>query len=89
MTPLDGEGEAPAIVAGPDTSRLSELRGREYVLTVEASGRIRSIEPSIANGYVRSERDVAGRPPRRFPRPLQEIRFAPGDRPRRLAVRIR
>ena len=87
VTPLDGEGEAPSIVAGPDTSRLSELRGREYVLTVEASGRIRSIETSVANGYVAP--NATSRPSAEaIPASLQEIRFAPGDRPRRLAVRV-
>jgi hypothetical protein len=90
VTALDGEGEAPAIVEGPDSSRFAELRGREYVLTVEASGRIRSIEPSIEGGFVAAPNaktrpssaalDVAA--------PLREIRFAPGDRPRRLAVRV-
>jgi hypothetical protein len=87
VRPLDGEGEAPSIVAGPDTSRLSELRGREYVLTVEASGRIRSIETSVANGYV-PPNPGSGPSATAIPGPLQEIRFAPGDRPRRLAVRI-
>jgi hypothetical protein len=90
VTSLDGEGEAPAIVDGPDASRLSELRGREFVLTVEASGRVRSIEPSVANGFVAapnaktrsSDAAVSGFGP------LQGLRFAPGDRPRRLAVRV-
>jgi hypothetical protein len=87
VTPLDGEGEAPAIAVGPDMSRLSEYRGREYVLTVEASGRIRSIEPSVANGYVAP--NTTSRPSSvALPGPLQELRFAPGDRPRRLAVRV-
>jgi hypothetical protein len=90
VTPLDGEGDAPEIVDGPDASRFASLRGREYVLTVEASGRVHSIEPSIANGFVAAPNaktrpsatvlDVAA--------PLRELRFAPGDRPRRLAVRV-
>lgn len=91
VTALDGEGEAPAIVEGPDSSRLNELRGREYVLIVEASGRIHSIEPSMANGFLAapsaktrpSSGDVAF-----TPGPLQELRFAPGDRPRRLGVKV-
>jgi hypothetical protein len=87
VTPLDGEGEAPAIVGEPATSRLSELRGREYVLTVEASGRVHSIEPSIANGYV-APNAASGPSASAIPAPLQEIRFAPGDRPRRLALRV-
>jgi hypothetical protein len=90
VTALDGEGEAPAIVEGPDSSRFTELRGREFVLTVEASGRIRSIEPSTANGFLAAP-NAKARPSSgavTSAGPLQELRFAPSDRPRRLAVRV-
>ena len=90
VTSLDGAGEAPVIVEGPDVARFADLRGREYVLTVEASGRIRSIEPSIANGFVAvpNAKTRSSTPAATAVSPLQELRFAPSDRPRRLAVRV-
>ena len=90
ITALDDAGEAPVIVDGPDASRFAELRGREYVLTVEASGRIRSIEPSATGGFVAAPnaKSRAAAPAVTAAVPLQELRFAPGDRPRRLAVRV-
>ena len=90
VTALDGEGDAPAIVEGPDASRLAAMRGREFVLTIEASGRVRSIEPSIANGFVAGPAAKArpAAPAVAAAGSLRDLRFAPGDRPRRLVVRV-
>ena len=93
VSSLDGEGEPPGIVSAPDEARLAELRGREYLVTVEASGRVRSVERSIANGFVAppsaKTRSPAAMADVAIPAgPLDGLRFAPGDRPRRLTVRI-
>ncbi len=73
----DGEGTPPAVVTGLDASRLTVLRGREFVLLVEADGRVRSVAVPGGSELPGSEADV-----------LRAILFAPGNRPRRLSVRI-
>jgi len=73
----DGEGTPPPVVSRLDASRLSALRGREFVLLVETGGRVRSVAMPGSSAPAGLEAEV-----------LREIVFAPGDRPRRLSVRI-
>lgn len=73
----DGEGAPPPVVSRLDAPRLSALRGREFVLLVETGGRVRSVALPGTSGPAGAEAEV-----------LREIVFAPGDRPRRLSVRI-
>ncbi|HWZ85113.1 MAG TPA: hypothetical protein VN032_02865 [Thermoanaerobaculia bacterium] len=84
---FDGEGPAPAVVSHPPDARLAGLRGLEFVLTVEAQGRVRAVQASAGNGFLadtpRSASDAAG-----VGDVLKELRFAPGDRSRRLLVRV-
>ena len=74
----DGFGPPPAVVSRPAAARLAALRGHEFVLLVETGGRVRSAVPAgtTAPGTP-SGADV-----------LREIVFSPGDRPRRLTVRV-
>ncbi len=89
VTSADEERLVPAVAAVPDTARLSALRGREYVLTVDASGRIRSVERSSSSGFLaprpQADTSAAAADPADA---LRGLRFAPCDRPRRLIVRI-
>ena len=85
----DEERLVPAVAAVPDTGRLAALRGREYVLTVEASGRVRSVERSTSSGFVAPRPQADASAPAANPsEALRGLRFAPGDRPRRLIVRV-
>jgi hypothetical protein len=92
--PYDGEGAAPALVAAPASARLAPLRGQEFVLTVEAGGRVRSVQPShtSSDGPAPLQKKTAPSASADAAAPadvLAELRFAPGDRPRRLIVRVR
>jgi len=73
----DGEGTPPPVVSRLDASRLSELRGREFILLVETGGRVRSVALPGSSAPAGFEAEI-----------LREIVFAPGDRPRRLTVRV-
>jgi hypothetical protein len=89
VRPVDGQGAAPALTSSIPGDRFAALRGQEFVLVVEAQGRVRDVLPSSEAGFVaRSDaRTAAAHPPSAL-QPLRELRFAPGDRPRRLVVRI-
>lgn len=86
---LDSQGPAPALVSHPPDAQLSGLRGREFVLTIEAQGRVRAVQPSTGNGLVSPTKaqplDATATSPGDA---LLELRFAPGGRPRRLLVRV-
>jgi hypothetical protein len=73
----DGGGTPPPIVTRPDAPRLSALRGREFVLLVETGGRVRSVAAAGSGPLPGAEADV-----------LRQMVFGPGDRPRRLSVRV-
>jgi hypothetical protein len=89
---LDGQGSAPALEAHPPDERLASLRGREFVLIVEAQGRVREVQPTANDGFAprmkaqstRADANAAADPAAA----LHELRFAPGDRPRRLLVKV-
>jgi hypothetical protein len=73
----DGGGTPPPILTRPDAPRLSALRGREFVLLVETGGRVRSVASAGSAAAPGAEADV-----------LRQMVFGPGDRPRRLSVRV-
>ncbi len=87
VSPTDGEGPAPGIVARPSDEQMAALRGNEYTLIVETQGRVRDVQSAtIAGKPAATSRRAAGvAAPGEL---LRELRFAPGDRPRRLVVRI-
>jgi hypothetical protein len=92
VRPLDGEGAPPEIAATPSDDRLGPLRGREFILTVEAGGRVSAAVPfrpelgsALRKDSAASVEPGAGSSPDL----LRELRFQPGGRPRRLLVRVR
>ena len=88
---LDGQGPAPAIVSHPPDERFSALRGLEFIVTVETQGGVRAVQAATGGGLVAPKK--AG-PADATPTSagaedaLHELRFAPGDRPRRLLLRV-
>jgi hypothetical protein len=87
---LDGEGPAPALASQPAEGSLAELRGQQFVVIVEAEGRVREVAPSTGDRLL-SKDEAPQASARRAPRPsdaLLTLRFSPGERPRRLLVRI-
>ncbi len=84
---LDGQGSAPQIISPGAAELLANLRGRQYVLMVEASGRVREARP---DGKKRQparlkSRDVVEE---EAPQAVRDLRFQATDRPRRLLLRI-
>ena len=85
---LDGEGSAPEIVSAGAAERLSDLRGRQYFLIVEASGRVREARTEGKQDRLQKRNradavEIAAAPPA-----VRSLRFRPGDRPRRLLLRV-
>jgi hypothetical protein len=89
LVSLDGEGNAPAIVSAGAAERLSDLRGRQYFLIVEASGRVRDAKAESRQerfqkrNKARDAVEIAAAPPA-----VRSLRFRPSDRPRRILLRI-
>jgi hypothetical protein len=94
VSALDSQGAPPPLEAGVADERLAPLRGREFVLLIESQGRVRSVEVSRAReeGALnkKDRADDADAVAQEAPdlEALRELRFRPGDRPRRLLVRV-
>jgi hypothetical protein len=89
IVPVDGQGNAPEIVSAGAAELLSDLRGRQYFLLVEASGRVR--EASAIGGkslQKRARAKDAQETGTAAPPSVRGLRFRPTDRPRRLLLRI-
>jgi len=89
----DGLGGAPELERGSDDAALAPFRGREFVLIVESGGRVRSAAVWGESGTLRDLRPDANanaraKDERESLSAFRELRFAPGERPRRLRVRI-
>jgi hypothetical protein len=86
---LDGQGNAPEIVSAGAAELLSDLRGRQYFLLVEASGRVREARTNGKEHLQKRARardaleNAAAAPPS-----VLSLRFRPSDRPRRLLLRV-
>ncbi len=86
---LDGQGAAPALISHLPDERFAPLRGSEFVVVVETQGRVRDVLPSANDGFLaRREPSTAQAAPAGAMDALRALRFAPGDRPRRLLIRI-
>ena len=86
----DGQGAPPALASQPPDQRLTALRGREFILIVDARGRVREVLPQESDGSL-SKREPATAQAGQVTGAmdaLRALRFAPGDRPRRLLVRV-
>jgi hypothetical protein len=88
ILPLDGGGNPPEILTPDASEALSSLRGRQYLLLVEAAGRVREAKleaPASPASRSRAKSAVEGAA---APPPVLGLRFKPGDRPRRLLLRV-
>ena len=89
LVSLDGKGDAPEIISKGAAELLSELRGQQYFMIVEASGRVREAKPESRKerlqkrNIARDAAEIASAPPS-----VLSLRFRPSDRPRRLLLRI-
>lgn len=89
---LEGEGSTPELDARPEEPDLTELRGRSFVLLVDASGHVldvRETAPKAAPAPELKRRDAGlAKEKDRAVDLLKRVRFKPGERPRRLLVRV-
>jgi hypothetical protein len=92
----DDWGSVPALLNAAQIDLPLDLRGREFVLVVEASGRVREVQPvqkslrkktaarEEERGQVQAWQEKADKDSEA----LRSLRFVPGDRPRRLRVSV-
>jgi len=89
---LDGQGNAPEIVSAGAAERLSDLRGRQYFLIVEAGGRVREARAEGRKEHLQKRRsmarDAVESAAAAVPPSVWSLRFRPTDRPRRLLLRV-
>jgi hypothetical protein len=87
---LDGGATVPGVTSSPTDERLAPVRGRAFVVVVESGGRVRSVAPAAADGFIAREktRRQGSARTNADAEVLRDLRFEPGDRPRRLLVRI-
>lgn len=88
---LDSDGRAPEIVQTPPAERLTPLRGREFVLIVEADGFVRGVLPARRQDeqtkLMKDKDNAAGEAD--ADAPLRQLRFRATGKPRRVLVAIR
>lgn len=85
----DGEGSVPALVPGAALELLAGERGREFLLIVETQGRVREVWTPDSRKSLAGRAELRdGKQPSVALRVLLDLRFTPGDRPRRLLVRV-
>jgi Putative zinc-finger len=87
---IDGFGPPPGLVPGARIDLPAAERGREYVMMVDSQGAVRNVSRAAADSG-----RIAAEPRRSIAKaevsalsPLFRLRFQPGNRPRRLLVRI-
>jgi hypothetical protein len=83
----DGLGSAPEVERASGGAGLAAFRGREFILLVESSGRVRSAVP-IAPGAKLGDLRVKTKSEGEDLSPVLALRFAASDRARRLRVRL-
>jgi hypothetical protein len=79
ISEIDGFGAPPDLVSKIRIDLPASERGREYVLIVDSQGTVRQVSRASSEDSGR----IAAIPP-----PLSRLLFEPGNRPRRLLVRI-
>jgi hypothetical protein len=88
---LDADGSAPEILLAPSAERLLPLRGREFVLLVEADGFVRGVLPSERqrrDAQSKLEKDAAADAAAPSEAPLRDLRFRATGRTRRVLLQI-
>lgn len=91
----DGLGSAPPLLSGADQPALAALRGRSFVIVVDASGLVSEIHETEKQestsdlkrrqAALSKEKDAAATAP---DDPLKRLQFAPSDRSRRVLLRV-
>jgi len=78
---IDGYGSSPALLSGEPRDLPVDERGQEYVLLLDSQGIVRRVTPQmVGRGTSVRQGDASAA--------LSRLRFAPGNRPRRLLVRF-
>lgn len=88
---IDGFGAPPALLSDGGLELPPSERGREYVLVVDAQGTVQQVSRASSenSGPPPSARDRRmARAEAATPPPLARLRFAPGNHPRKLLLRI-
>jgi Putative zinc-finger len=87
---IDGFGPPPDLLPGARIDLPAAERGQEYVMMVDTQGTVRNVSRAAADSG-----RIAAEPRRSIAKaevsalsPLSRLRFQPGNRPRRLLVRI-
>ena len=83
---IDGYGAAPPLLSAERIALPSGYRGHEFILNVDSQGKVSEIRPGPSRD--RKEETTALAVPATAPSALSELRFEPGNRPRRLLVRF-
>jgi Putative zinc-finger len=85
---LDSDGRAPEIVQTPSAERLLPLRGRDFVLIVEADGIVRGVLPAARpDAQDKLAKDTASEAGA-SEAPLREVRFRATGKARRVLLQI-
>lgn len=89
ISSIDGRGTTPELSDEEKPQTMADLRGREYVLTVNSQGRVTAVR---ARGGKKAPRPDLGTEravqEAQAPPALMNLRFKPTDHPRLLLVRI-
>jgi putative zinc finger protein len=91
ISEIDGFGVPPALVSDVRIALPATERGREYVLMVDSQGIVRQVSRASSDDSDRTasaRRRQISKAEAAAPAPLSGLRFEPGNRPRRLLVRI-
>ncbi len=89
VSAIDGRGTTPELSEEETPQLLTDLRGREYILTVNSQGRVVGARPADRKKTARA--DVHGQnavQESKAPPAIFNLRFKPSDHPRLLLVRI-
>ena len=81
---IDGFGAAPPLLSEARLALPARFRGHEFILTVDSQGKVSEVGP----GPSRQRREEIARSAAPAPAELSDLRFEPGNRPRRLLVRF-
>ncbi len=82
---IDGHGSAPALLSESRMAMPASYRGHEFILLVDSQGRVSEVRPGPADAPLKQETARLAAPANAA---LSELRFRPGNRPRRLLVRF-
>lgn len=83
---IDGYGTAPLLMSSERIALPFSYRGHEFILNVDSQGKVSDVRPGPSRE--RKEETTALAVPATAPSALTELRFEPGNRPRRLLVRL-